>query len=217
VPARCDAIDESREHVAATPAPISLYATRWKPLLATLGFAGLIVVDLLSYFVWPTPAVTANRWQYQEPAKTILHVVMLLVFATFFVFAVYWTLTPRPLLQVSASRLVCRRFPFPTRTISWEDVAYVSAGVARKATSPLTHATILTLWFSLKPDRLAAGSEEPPLHLAINPGTLSLRADEVVQLIRSYHAVQWLPYRPKPCSRAQGQTGGHDDDLTTNL
>jgi hypothetical protein len=202
--------------VVAPPAPISLYATRWKPLLAALGFAGGIVVDLLSYFVWSTPPTAVHPWEYQEPAKTILHVGTLLVFATFVVLALYWVLTPRPLLQISAARLVYRPFPLPTRTIFWEDVAYVSAGVARNATSLITHATILTLWFTLKPDRRAAGSDEQPLHIDINVGTLSLRADDVVQLVRTYHDVQWLPTDPRPAAGQRGHPGGHATDQLMN-
>jgi len=197
--------------LVATPAPMSLYATRWKPLLAALGLAGGIVVDVLSYFVWPTPPAAVHPWEYQQPAKTILHAGALLVFATLVVLALYWVLTPRPLLQISAARLVYRPFPLPTCTIFWEDVAYVSAGVARKATSRVTHSTILTLWFTLKPDRLAAGSGQQPLHLDINVGTLSLRADDVVQLVRTYHTVQWLPTDPSPAAGQRGHPRGHGD------
>jgi hypothetical protein len=54
----------------------------------------------------------------------------------------------------------------------------------------VTH-TILTLRFTLKSGRLPATAEPPPLQLAINLGTLSLRADDLVRLIRAYHAVRW--------------------------
>lgn len=174
------------------PPPVSLYATRRKPCLAALVFAGGIVIDLLFYFVWTPSPIAVNPGQYQEPEKTFVFLVVLLGCATFVFFGLYWTLTPRPLLQMSASRLVYRPFPLPTRTICWEDVAYVSAGVARINTSPVTTATKLTLWFTLKPDRLAAGSDQHPLHIDINLGNLSLRADDLVRLIRAYHDVQWL-------------------------
>jgi hypothetical protein len=197
--------------MVAMPSPISLYATRWKPLLAALVFAGGIVVDLLSYFVWPTPPTAVHPWEYQDPTKTLLFLVVLLGCATVVVFALYWVLTPRPLLQISAARLVYRPFPLPTRTIVWEDVAYVLAGVARNNMSLVTHATILTLWFTLKPDRLAAGSDEQPLHIDINLGTLSLRADDLVQLVRTYHDVRWLPTDPRHAAGQRGHPRGHDD------
>jgi hypothetical protein len=178
--------------MVTTPPPVSLYATRWKSFLAVPAFSGGIAIDLLHYFVWPTPPTPAYPWEYQEPAKTILFIMVLLGCAAIAVVGLYWTLTPRPMLQVSAARLVFRRFPLPTRAIHWEDVEHVSAGVTRKTTSPVTHATILTLWFTPKPDRLAAGNDQQPLRLDIRPWSLSLRADDLVQLIRTYHDVQWL-------------------------
>jgi hypothetical protein len=181
-----------------TPPPVSLYATRWKPFLAALVFAGGIAIDLLFYFVWRTPPTAVYPWEYQEPLKTILFVVVLLVCATFVLFGLYWTLTPLPLLQLSASGMIYRPFPLPTRTISWDDVDHISASLARKATaftpvSGVSH-TILTLSFTPKPQGrpcLSAGTEPPPLEVAVNLGNLSLRADELVRLIRTYHDVQW--------------------------
>lgn len=184
--------------MVAPSAPMSLYVTRWKMFLVALVFAGGIVVDLLYYFVWPTPAVTANPWEYQEPAKTILFIVILLISATLVLLALYWTLTPRPLLHLSASGLVYSPFPLPTRTINWDDVEQVSAYVTKKNTSPVTHVTILALWFTLRPDRLFTSSEQPPLQgainlrIEINPQHLSREANEPVQLIRNYHDVEWL-------------------------
>jgi hypothetical protein len=176
------------------PPPASLYATRWKPFLAALVFAGGIAIDALFYFVWRTPPTAVYAWAYQQPLKTILFIVVLLVCTTFVVFGLYWTLTPRPLLQLSASGLVYRPYPLPTRTITWDGVDHVSASLGKKEAvfTPVfgvTHA-ILTLSFTLKAHPLSSGTE-PLLEVAINLGNLSLRADELVQLIRTYHDVQW--------------------------
>jgi hypothetical protein len=192
--------------MVATPPPVSLYVTRWKPFLAVLIFAGGIVIDLLHYFVWPTPTTTVHPWEYQEPAKTILFVVVLLGCATFVGLGLYWTLTPRPLLQLSTTQLVYRPFPLRTRTILWEDVENVTAGVARQATSAWTRATILTFWFSLRSDRFAPGSDDQHLSLDINLGHLSLQADDLVQLVRTYHPVQWLHKHPGAAAEQRGHT-----------
>ena len=184
--------------MVAPSAPRSLYVTRWKIFLVALFFSGGIVVDLLYYFVWPTPAFTANPWEYQEPAKTILFIVMLLFMTVLVLLALYWTFTPRPLLYLSASGLVYRPFPLSTRTINWDDVAHISAYVTKRNTTPVTHVTTLALWFTLRPDRLLTSSEQPPhqgaitLRIEINPQHLSLEAGELVELIRNYHDVEWL-------------------------
>jgi hypothetical protein len=190
--------------MVATPPPVSLYATRWKPFLAAIWFAGGLVIDLLYYFVWPTPPTPVHPWEYQEPAKTILFVVVLLVCASFVGLGLYWTLTPRPLLQLSTTQFIYRPFPLRTRTILWEDVENVTAGVAQQATISWIRPTILTLWFILRSDRLATGSDRQHLSLDINPGHLSLQADDLVKLIRTYHPVQWLRKYP---GTAAGQRG----------
>jgi hypothetical protein len=177
----------------APPTPVSLYATRWKPLLAALFFAGGVVVDVLYKFVWPTPVATAQPWMYQEPAKTVVFFLLLLVLAAFIVLGLYWTLTPRPLLQLTSTHLVYRPFPFPTRTIAWEDVDHVIAIAMRRDTSPVTHATFLTLGITLKRGRVGAYGGRQPLHLDLNLSNFSLQADELIHLIRSYHEVVMVP------------------------
>src|SRR6185312_3367966 len=104
-------LHETSTLMTAPPAPVSLYAMRWKAFLITLFFAGFLLVDLLYYFVWPTPSATANPWAYQEPGKTITFIVLLLVLVPAVAVGLYWTLTPRPLLQLSATSFVYRPFP----------------------------------------------------------------------------------------------------------
>lgn len=113
--------------MTASPAPIALYAARWKAFLITLLFAGFLLVDVCYYFVWPTPTVTTQPWLYQELAKTIFFIFWGLICASSVVMGLYWTLTPRPLLQLSTTSLVYRPFPRPTRTIVWGDVEHVTA------------------------------------------------------------------------------------------
>ncbi len=197
----------------ATLAPTSLYATRWKTFLAAMFFAGCLVVDLLYYFVWPTPAITNHPEAYQEPTKTIMFIVVLLFLAPLIALGLYWTLTPLPLLELSTASLIYRRFPLPTRTIYWDDVERVSACAMRRDTSPLTHATILTLWFTLKPDRLSAYQGQQRLDLDINLSTLSLHADDLLQMIRNYHDVQMLqtPKKSKQIGKPGDANNGTGD------
>lgn len=178
--------------MVATPSPISLYATRWKQLLMALGCAGYIAVDLLEYFVLPTPDVSANPWQYQEPFKTILFIAILLIFVYLFAVSLYWTLTPLPLLRVSASELMYRQFLRPTCVIRWDEVERVSARVSRIATGAGTHVTLLILWFTLKPHQRFAGRDRQPRKIEINLGKLSISAGDLVKLLRTFHEVQWL-------------------------
>lgn len=184
-------MSRERELIVAAPAPISLYATRWKPLLGALGCAGFIAVDLLVYLVLPTPDVTANPWMYQEPFKTLLFIAGLLIFAYAGALGVYWTLTPVPLLRLSASELVYRPFPRPTFVMRWDEVEGVLARVSRRAVGP-AHLTFLTLRFTVKPHHRFAGSAQQPLRVEINLGQLSLRADDLVRLLRTFHEVEWL-------------------------
>src|SRR6185437_12688270 len=117
-----------QEDVMAAALPtVSLYATRWKPLLAALGFAGGVVVAVLWYFVWPTPMISAHGWEYQEPVKTVVFVVILVGSAAFTLLALYWVVTPLPLLQLTASSFTYRPFPLPKRVINWDDMEYISA------------------------------------------------------------------------------------------
>jgi hypothetical protein len=112
----------------------------------------------------------------------------------------------------SAAAPECNRvslpsFSLPTRAIQWDDVEHVAAIAARKDTSVVTHTTILTLWFTFKPDRLPAASAaraRQPLHLDIDLGNLSLPADELVALMRHYHAIHWL--RPPRNAQAEWKT-----------
>jgi hypothetical protein len=58
--------------MVAAPAPLALYVTRWKTLLAASMCGALLVVDLLNYCVWSTPETSAHPWVYEEPAKPLL-------------------------------------------------------------------------------------------------------------------------------------------------
>jgi hypothetical protein len=183
-------LHETSTLMTAPPAPVSLYAKRWKAFLIMLFFAGLLLGDLLHYFVWPTPSATASPWAYQEPGKTIVFVVVLLVLVPAVAVGLYWTVTPRPLLQLSASSFVYRPFPRRTRTISWDDVEWLTAypGATRQGRSGRS----LTLQFTFKPHRLPAEQAPQKLRLDIPLLLLSLSADELIDLISTYHRLHSL-------------------------
>ena len=167
--------------------------TRWKTYLAASVFGAMLVVELLFYFVWPTPEISANPWEYQEPAKTLLFLGTLLVPTIFLLLALYWTLTPLPLLRLSAAEMIYQPLPLPSRTIRWEEVEDVFASVTRRPTGLWRSRSILTFLFALKSPRIEAGKALRHLRLNINPGLLSRRPDELVALVQTFHDVQWLP------------------------
>ncbi len=191
------------------PAPISIYATRWKPLLAAVFCAGAIVFDLFDYLVWPIPAHPVHPWEYQEPARTILFVLILLICGAIFVIALYWAVTPRPMLYLDASRFVYHRYPLPTCSIAWEDVEGIAAFVIQRDIHPLLNKTtpILSLSFTLKQRHI--GPYTPPIQVLsvdIKPTGLSLRAEELVRIIQQYHPVNFVSAvaKPRPKRRTQG-------------
>lgn len=177
--------------MAAASPSVSLYATRWKPFLAALAFAGGVVVAVLSYFVWPTPMISAHSWEYQEPAKTIIFVVMLVGSAAFTLLALYWVVTPLPLLQLTASSFIYRPFPLPKRVISWDDVEFVQAITWKRAVNLLMDRTILTVTFTLKPQGALAPAGRQQIQIDISPANFSRKPEELVRLLRDYHAVQF--------------------------
>lgn len=177
--------------MAAASPWVSLYATRWKPLLAALAFAGGVVVAVFWYFVWPTPMISAHGWEYQEPAKTIVFVMMLVVFAVFTFLALYWVVTPLPLLQLTASSFTYRPFPLPKRVISWEDVEFVQAFTWKRSVNLLMDRTMLTLTFTLKPQGALAYAGRQQIQIDIVPANFSRKAEELVRLLREYHTVQF--------------------------
>jgi small-conductance mechanosensitive channel len=178
--------------VAALP-PVTLYVTRWKALLAASVFGALLMVNLLHYYVWPTPEASAHPWAYQEPAKTILFLAVLLISSTLLLLALYWTLTPLPLLRLSTSEVIFRPFPLPAITIRWENVEHVFATVARRPIGLWRSATTLTLLFTLKSPRIETRNAQRHLRLEINLRQLSRRPEELVALVQTFHSVQWLP------------------------
>jgi hypothetical protein len=179
--------------MVTAPPPVALHVTRWKTLFAAGGCGALLVGDLLFYFVWPTPETTPYRWEYQEPAKSLVFLGVLLATTTALLLALYWTLTPLPLLRLSASEVIYRPFPLPSRTIRWEEVEQVFASVTRRPVGLWRSRAILTLRFSLKSPRFEARTVQRLLRLDITPGQLSLQPDELVALVQTFHNVQWLP------------------------
>lgn len=181
--------------MSTPPAPVSLYVVRWKAFLITLFLAGLLLADLMSYFVWPTPSVTTSPWMYQEPWKTMIFIVVLLSLIPAIAVSLYWILTPRPLLQLSATSFVYRPFPLlgHTRIIAWDDVKWLSA--FPEATRQGRPARTLTLLFTLTPPRLSIGQAPQKLRLTISLQLLSRSSDELIDLICAYHPLhsQYTP------------------------
>ena len=180
-------LHEASTLMTAPPAPKSLYVTRWKTFLITLFFAGFLWVDVQFYFVWPTPSAATYPWLYQEPAKMIAFIVWGLIGAFGVMVGLYQTLTPRPILQLSATSLVYHSFLRPTQTIFWDDVEQVTA--YHDAMRRRVPARILTLWFTFKPHRFSTDQVQQRRQMDIHLQLLPLSADELIDLIGTYHHV----------------------------
>lgn len=177
--------------MAATPPEVSLYATRWKPFLAALVFTGALVVDLLWYFVWPTPMISAHSWEYHEPAKTIVFIVVFVLAAAITLLALYWVITPLPMLELTTSSFIYRPFPLPKRVIQWSDVEHISAHAWKRSVNLLMDRTILTLTFSLNAHGALAAGGSQRIEIDIVPGVFSRKPEALVRLLREYHSVQF--------------------------
>jgi hypothetical protein len=168
----------------------SYYVTRWKVFLAAVGLASFSVIDVLSYIVWPTPLVTTNPWMYREPANTMVFLAILLFCAALAFCGLYWTSTPRPMLELSPSRLVYRRFPLPIRVIHWDDVEGISAVASKRNLNPSMSIVVLILGFMLKPHSDSTRNDNP-VSIEINLKNISAAAIDVVNAMRAYHEIQF--------------------------
>jgi hypothetical protein len=177
--------------MAATPPAVSLYATRWKPFLAALVFAEALTVDLLWYLVWPTPMISEHSWEYHEPAKTIVFIVVFVLGAAITLLALYWAFTPLPMLELTTSSFIYRPFPLPKRVIQWSDVEHISAHARKRPVNLIMDRTILTFTFSLNAHGALAAGESQRIEIDIVPGVFSRRPEALVRLLREYHPVQF--------------------------
>jgi len=175
---------ESRHTVVQTPHDIRLHPTRWKPLLAALIFAGVVVGAFLVYGVWTPPTLSWHPWQYQQPAVTILFLCVGLLFAAPVPVGLYWTFTSQPMLHLTPSSLAYHPFPYITRTIQWRDVNHITAfTTTRMYGFGLHRITSLTISFILKPDHVSAYGGKQQIKMDIGLGGISLSADELLALI----------------------------------
>jgi hypothetical protein len=76
--------------------PVKVYANRVVAFGWALLAALFVTVTILSTFVWPTPKVTARPWLYQEPYKTLVFALVILLSGADLVISLYWTFTPLP-------------------------------------------------------------------------------------------------------------------------
>jgi len=138
--------------------------------------------------------MTSHPGEYQEPARTILFLLLFLGCAAFVLLSFYWVFTPRPLLQMNASSLVYRPFPLQTRTIYWVDVVHISAFTWRQV-NLISHTNIMTLSFMVKPHGMPAAGKQQLVRVDISTRYFSLKPKELVRLMRNYHAVQLFKNR----------------------
>ncbi len=179
-------VEESRlSMVVQMPHDLRVYATRWKPFLPAMIFAGVVVVVFLVYFVWTPPTLSWHPWQYQQPAATIVFVCVVLLCGTPVPLGLYWTFTSQPVLHVTPSSLVYHPFPGIFRTIYWMDVDDIAAHTVMRTLGigGLYRITSLTISFVLKPNRISAYGGKQRVKMDIGLGSIPLSADELLERI----------------------------------
>lgn len=162
--------------MAKRPESISLYATRWKRLVLALPW---IVVYLLLL----GPALADTQ-------KTIF-IIATIILGPFILYTLYWVVTPLPALKISASELVFRSYFKRTVKIAWKDVESASASFWRRTRFRAPDADTFTLSVDFKPNMLASEGGRRHQTIDIDLGTFSKSSDELLQIIRTYHPVEW--------------------------
>ena len=152
-------------------------------------------MTILSTFVWPTPKVTARPWLYQEPYKTLVFALVILLSGAALVMSLYWTFTPLPMLLLNATRLVYRPYPLVRRSYQWADIINISASKETKSISSyMIRYTVLRVSIRLRRRAAMRLGNKPRYTLTIRQSMISISFVELVHLMRRYHkvdAVEW--------------------------
>lgn len=170
----------------------SLFIPRWKSLIWTLVGGALITLLVLMRFVLPMPPLLGHPWMYEEPGQTIYFVLGMSVFGYIFLTNLYWTVTPRPLLWLSAERVIHRPFPASATRLDWRDVEQVSAWLEQQTRLFLPPTTVLVLALQLKPYLGPAGAERKTVYIRLSPSRLSRSPEDIMRSVRLYHEARWL-------------------------
>jgi len=75
----------------------------------------------------PTTPLTANPWEYQEPFKTIMGLVVSILIGGAALLFLYFTCTPIPLLTFDSQVISYQLLPLKRGSIRWEDVETIWA------------------------------------------------------------------------------------------
>jgi hypothetical protein len=111
---------------------------------------------------------------------------------TRYLFALYWVVTPIPILSISATQLVYRPFPKQTVIINWEDVESVAGTFWKRPRFRAPAAKTFRLHIAFKPYISDPSGGRKIQTLDINLGVISKSSDELLQIIHAYYAVKWL-------------------------
>jgi hypothetical protein len=135
------------------------------------------------------------------PAATVL------LSGTMSLAGLYWAVTPAPLLELSATGALYHSFPlfpFVKQTLSWTDIANISA---------VKTGSRMELWVTVKPHAAVFSGSKPERRVRISQGLLPLSGDKLVQRLRRYHNVTY-------CKIQSGRVTelhllSRNDDVTT--
>lgn len=167
--------------------------SRTKALFGCAVCSGFVCVAILFRFVWKTPDVTNNAWEYQEPAKTILFALIFSLFGFGAVVGSYWIVSPAPLVILDSQLLKYHPLPFRTKVIYWHDVKSITA-VRTERRINLHRTVVLTLRITLKPSAMPyAGSRVNPIKLTIGESSFprNVRVEDLIAHISQHHHVSY--------------------------
>jgi hypothetical protein len=174
--------------------PVKVYANRVFAFGGALLAAFFVTVTILSYFVLPTPEITARPWLYQEPYKTLVFAFGTLLFGALLVMSLYWTFTPLPMLLLNATELVYRPYPLVRRSYQWADIINISASKETTRSTYMFRYTVLRVSIKLRRRAAMRQGNRPRYTLTIRQSMISISYVELVHLMRRYHkvdAVEW--------------------------
>jgi hypothetical protein len=184
----------SNVRVQGPDAPVRVYPNR--------AFALLGVVLCLAYcvvFVWilldhSRPPMETNPLMYEEPWRSIIAGAGLALFGALALRALYFAVTPWPLVALDAQGLTYRVPPFRWGAVRWDDLELVVAGKRRTGRMAVT---ILRLDLTLSKGALASHGGKGQVKLTVPGWLLGVPPDEVVRVMRQYHTVTLLggPWR----------------------
>lgn len=155
-------------------------------------FAGLLVFDVLNYFVLPRPEVVAQPIWYEEPFKTLFSIAMFVLSVYVLVIGVYWLFTRSPRLVLDEDGIIYRPTPFVTRRLRWADLEHVSASRDSFLAVPVPYRVVsLTIWADVKAHAHLSYNGKSKVSVRIGQAGIGMQVDDLARLIARYKKVTY--------------------------